>query len=153
MAISLHLKDIADAISAISITGVTVKDVNQLSGSWVSLPNVLYPNIDGPWVTDFSLDYKAFVRGVSAPVNPSYTLHYRFLGVAVGDLAILPAAYNDLIDKVILIINAIMGEDDPYSGGVNMELDDISDLHPLPDPAGNMFYGCDFALRVEEIQN
>jgi hypothetical protein len=29
----------------------------------------------------------------------------------------------------------------------------VTDLHPLPDPVGNMFYGFDIALRVEEIQN
>jgi hypothetical protein len=153
MAFSLKLSEIADAIAALSVSGVTVKDRNELTASWAGTPNVLYPNIDGPWVTDLSLDYRAMIRGTNAPVNVSYTLNYRFLGVQVGDLAILPTAYSNLIDKVIAIINALVAMDSPYSGAMNIEIAAVSDLHPLADPAGNMYYGCDFALRVEEIQN
>jgi hypothetical protein len=153
MTVSLNIANIADAIAAVSITGVTIKDVDQVAGSFLGQSSILYPNIDGPFMTDFSLDYKAIIRGASAPVNPFYTLNYRYLYVQVGDIAILPKAYGDCFTKLIAILNALIGVDAPYSGGVNMEIADVTDLHPLPDPVGNMFYGFDIALRVEEIQN
>lgn len=151
MAFSLHLANIADSIAGISITGVTVKDKDQIAGSWASLPNVLYPNPDG-WITDFGLDFAAITRGTNAPVNVRYTLNYRFLGVQVGDIATFPASYSALVDKVITIINAIEAVHAPYSGSVDMQVTGL-ELGPLTDPAGNQYFGADIALSVEEIQN
>ena len=151
MTVSLNLANIANSIAAISISGVTVKDKDEVVANWTPIPNVLYPNPDG-WITDFSIDYKAITRGAAAPANFIYTLNYRFLGVQVGDLSTFPVSYSALVDKLILIINAIFSEDDPYSGGVNMELGAV-DLGPKMDPAGNQYFGADFALMIEEIQN
>ncbi len=151
MTISLNLANIADAISQISISGVTVKDKDQIAGSWVSTPNVLYPNPDG-WITGFTINYQAITRGAAAPANIRYTLNYRFLGVQVGDMATFPVSYSALVDKVIAIINAIYAVDAPYNGSVDMFVDNI-ELGPMTDPAGNQYFGADFALSVEEIQN
>jgi hypothetical protein len=153
MAFSLQLASIVDAIAAVSISGVTIKDVDQVAGSFLGQSSILYPNIDGPFVTDFRLDYKAITRGSTAPVNALYTLNYRYLYVAVGDIALLPKAYSDVFTKLITILNALAAVHAPYSGGVDMEIAAVTDLHPLPDPVGNMFYGFDIALAVEEIQN
>ena len=151
MTIDLNLTRIADAISKISIPGVTVRDVNELSASWASVPNVLYPNPDG-WITDFAINYQAVTRGTASPANFVYTLHYRFLGVQVGDMAAFGASYAALVEKVVLIIQAIFAVDAPYSGAMNMELGAVT-LGPLTDPAGNNYFGADFALSIEEIQN
>jgi hypothetical protein len=151
MAFSLNLANIADAIAAISISGVTVKDKDQIAASWVSTPNVLYPNPDG-WITDFRLEYKAIPRGSAAPVNVMYTLNYRFLGVQVGDMATMPVSYSDLVSKVIAIINAVVAVHAPYDGGVDLVVQSV-DLGPMTDPAGNQYYGADLAFSVEEIQN
>jgi hypothetical protein len=153
MAFSLQLANIVDAIAAVSISGVTVKDVDQVAGSFLGQSSILYPNIDGPFVTDFSLDYQVIGRGANAAVNVFYTLNYRYLYVQVGDIAILPKAYNDVFTKLIAVLNAFAGLSNPYSGAVIMEIAAVTDLHPLPDPVGNMFYGFNIALRVEEIQN
>lgn len=151
MAFSLYLSSIADAISQISITGVTVKDKDQLSASWVVLPNVLYPN-DEAWITNFELDYQTVMRDADAAVNVGYTLNYRFLGTQVGDIGTFPAAYSDLIDKFVAITNALEAVPAPYSGRVQMQVADIS-IGPKIDPAGNQFFGIDFALQITELQN
>jgi hypothetical protein len=153
MTFALNLSNIADAISQISISGVTVKDRDQIAASWVSTPNVLFPNTEGEgWVTDFSMDFKAMIRGASAPVNVTYTLNYRFLGVQVGDIATFPVSYSALVDKVIAIINAMVAIHAPYDGGVNMEIASVS-IGPRDDPVGNKYFGADIALRIEELQN
>ena len=152
MTTSLYLASITNAIASISITGVTVKDKDEVVANWTPVPNVLYPNPNG-WVSDISLDYVANLRGATAPLNVSYLLNYRFLGTQSGDLAIFPVALSNLVDKVILIVNAIVATHAPYSGKVDMELAGISSPGPLPDPAGNTYFGCDLSFRVTEMQN
>jgi hypothetical protein len=151
MTVSLKLASIADAISAISISGVTVKDKDQIAASWVSTPNVLYPNPDG-WITNFSLDYVALMQGTTAPMDISYTLNYRFLGVQVGDLSIFPTAYSSLVDKLILIVNAVIAVPAPYSGTVELKLGNIN-IGARTDPTGNNFFGADLSFLITEQQN
>jgi hypothetical protein len=151
MTVSLYLASIADAISQISISGVTVKDKDQIAGSWVSAPNVLYPKPDG-WITGFGLEFATVLQGALAPMDISYTLNYRFLGTQVGDIATFPIQYSDLIDKFIVIVNTIIANPAPYSGRVEMILGNV-DIGPKQDPVGNNYFGVDFALRIKEVQN
>ena len=151
MTVSILLSSIADSIAGISISGVTVKDRDQISASWLSVPNVLYPHPD-EWITDFTIQYDSLLQGADAPMTIGYTLHYRFLGVQVGDLATMPVAYSALVDKVIAIANALIAVPGPYSGKVQMVLSDPQ-LGPRTDPAGNQYYGADFSLQIQEMQN
>jgi len=151
MTVSLNLANIADAISNISIAGVTVKDKNEMSGSWISKPNVLFPNPEA-WVTGFGMTWDAMLQNADAPMTITYTLNYRFLGVAVGDISAFPASYSALVDKLILIINAIISTPAPYSGRIEMKIGDVS-IGPKADPAGNNYFGADFAVSISEQQN
>lgn len=151
MTTALFLSSIANSISQISIAGVTVKDKDEIVGSWLSLPNVLYPNPDG-WITGFSIQYDTVLQGASAPATISYSLNYRFLGVAVGDISIMPVAYSSLVEKLVLIINAIIATPAPYSGRVEMRIGNVS-IGSRTDPAGNNYYGADFAVVIQELQN
>ena len=151
MTVALFLSSIADSISAISITGVTVKDKDQIAGSWEATQNVLYPNPEG-WITGFGLEYDALMQGASAPMTINYTLNYRFLGVRVGDLSTFPVSYSLLVDKFVLVINAIIATPAPYSGRVTMQIGDVS-IGPKVDPIGNNYFGADFAVSISEMQN
>ena len=151
MSASLLLANVADAISQISVSGVTIKDKDQLAGSWVSLPNVFYPNPDN-WITGFVIQFDSVMQGATAPMTYKYTLNYRFLGVQVGDMAVFPVSYSALVDKVIAIVNALQAIQAPYSGKVQMIVGDLQ-LGPKDDPSGNQFFGADFALQIEELQN
>lgn len=151
MTVSINLANIANSIAAISISGVTVKDRDEVSGSWLSIPNVLYPKPDG-WISGFTLNYDTVMQGASAMMTVGYTLTYRFLGVQVGDIAIFPVAYSTLVDKLVLIINAMLSTPAPYSGKVEMRLSGV-DIGPRADPAGNNYFGADITLQITEMQN
>lgn len=153
MTVSLYLSSVCDAIAALSVAGVTVKDKNEISPSWVSQPNILYPNPNQRgFITDFSLVFDSVLQGADAPVTISYTLNYRFLGTQIGDMATFPLAYSDVIDKAILIVNAIIAMPAPYSGKVEMVQGPIS-VGDFIDPAGNAYHGADLALRIKEMHN
>ena len=152
MTFSLNLTNITNAIAALSISGVTIKDVDEIAASWKAVPNVLYPNPrDDGFITDFGLDYASTMRGASAPVNVRYVLHYRFLGMEVGDLSTFKKAYSDTLSKLISIINALEEVSAPYSGAVDMEIVAPINIGARPDPAGNMYHGADIALKITEI--
>jgi hypothetical protein len=150
MTVSLNLANVSNAIAALSISGVTVKDKDEIVGSWVSIPNVLYPKPDG-WITGFGIDYVTVLQGANAPMNISYTLNYRFLGVQIGDISTFPVSYSQLVDKLVLIINAIIAMDAPYSGSVEMKIGGV-EIGPRIDPAGNNYFGADFAVHIMEMQ-
>src|SRR3990172_8976142 len=99
MTVSLNLANVANAIAAISIPDVTVKDKDEIVGNWTPLPNVLYPN-PYDWITDFGIEYVTVMQGATAKMDISYTLNYRFLGVQVGDISTFPASYSALVDKL-----------------------------------------------------
>lgn len=151
MTTAIYLANIMDAISQLSISGITIKDKDQLSASWISLPNVLYPHPDN-LIENFGLEYQSLVQDASGPVNVTYTLNYRYLDVAVGDLAVFPVSFSDLIDKAITIANAMIAVRAPYSGRVLMTLGGIS-VGPREDPVGNQYFGADIALNILELQN
>lgn len=153
MTITMLLPNIADSISQISIDGITVKDVNELSGSWKNTNHILYPNPEQPgWITNFKLNYQSILKGANAPVDISYTLNYRYLSVAIGDVAQFPKAYNDLVNEVASIVAAIMGVPSPYSGKVGMEIGNVI-LGGRKDLAGNDYHGADIQLLITEQQN
>lgn len=151
MTFSLNLKNITDAISNLTITGVTIRDYDGIAANWTSTPNVLYPK-PGSLISDFRIEYQTVLQGKTAPQNVSYSLHYRFLGTQLGSPDIFSAAYAALVDKVVAIINALDDVVAPYSGKVEMSIGGVN-LGPLIDPAGNTFYGADLDLAIVEMQN
>lgn len=151
MSFSCHIVDIANAISNISISGVTVKDKDEVVASWLEQPNVLYP-LPEAWINDFGVRFDAITRGAAAPSTVNYRLTYRFLGTQVGDLSTFPQGYSNVVDKLVLIVNAFMTLDSPYSGGMDLKIDSVS-IGPRIDPAGNNYFGADISLLIEEQQN
>lgn len=152
MTVSLALATVADSISKISISGVTVKDVNELSASWKSLPNVLYPRPDG-FVT--GLRFKTDSYGINGAEKGTFTynLTYRFLGTAVGNMGTFGQAYSDALTKIIAIVNAIVADDTITGATKDFRLGTIANIGPMPDPSGNVFHGADITFVVEEFVN
>lgn len=146
-----YMASIVSAISQLTITGITIKDIDEVAASWVSLPKVLYPNIDD-FVTNFELNYPTFVQDGTGPVDIKYSLNYRYLSTQVGDMATVAVQSNLVLAEVISIVNKMLTVRAPYDGRVLMTLGDLS-IGARLDPAGNQYFGADFALNVEEIQN
>ncbi len=145
MAINVQIATVADSISKLSISGVTIKDINELSSSWKSLPNVLYPRPDN-FVTDIALTP---VELTKSKYDLRYTLNYRFLNIQLGNDAVLFAGYATLIAKIVLIVNAIVTNHN-LTGAIDVSFSGITAIGALPDPAGNVYHGADFSIDVLE---
>lgn len=153
MTFSLYITSITAAIANMSVTGVTIKDKDEIFIAANGLANTLIPNpnADG-FITNFDIQYDSLLQGAEAPSTVSYTLNYRFLGVTIGDAASWSKAYSDIVDKLVLIVNAIVALPGPFSGRIEMKLSDVS-IGAKEDPSGNLFHGADFALAITEMQN
>lgn len=145
MAISVQIATVADSISKLSISNVTIKDIDQLSASWKSLPNVLYPRPEN-FITGVSLIPAVMSK---QKYDLHYVLNYRFLNVQLGNDAVLFATYPALIAKIVLIANAIITNHN-LTGVIDVSFGGITAIGALPDPAGNAYHGADFAINVLE---
>lgn len=148
---TLSVVTIADSISKLSVTGVTIKDINEIPDSVINgdCPMVI-PKPDG-FVSDFELERMAMSSGTANVWNVSYTLTYRFLHSEIGlGLGILDA-YPGMVDKVCDFVDKMLVSD-TVTGAVDLEVADISAFGPVSDPSGKMFHGCDISFRILEFE-
>ena len=151
MTINVRFADVVESISNFSISGVNIRDVNTIPENAMDMCPIFFPRPDG-MVTDIIFTRVTLGSDGSALMDMEYTLNYRFLYAEIGSGDVL-ANYTGLIEKLALICKAIFTNDTP-SGAVDMQLQSISNIGPLPDPVGmNVYHGVDIALRVlEHIQ-
>lgn len=149
MTITLYLSQVTSDIAALNVPGITFIDYDGIVSSWKAKANVFYPNQEG-FITDFKAEWQSFEKGAGAAVDILYTLHYRFLGVQIGDSSTVITAYPDMVNNMTEIIETLLETDRPYSGRVDMSVSEMT-FGVRADPVGNMYYGADIALNVREM--
>lgn len=150
MTIDINLEDVASAIAALSIAGVTVRDIDNIPVNAKTMIPVLYPVPNG-FVTDLIWSRETFGTESVQAMNLTYVLHYKYLHAIVGSGGSLLSVYGAMIRNIIKIIKAIF-EDSDLGGAVDVTLNTISDIGVHTDPAGEMqFHGVDITLKVTEF--
>jgi len=148
MAITSTISTVADSISNLSVSGVTIKDIDQIPESAAMLCPLLIPQPDN-FVTDLSVSFETFGSNGSAKINTNYTLNYVFLFCEVGSGLGAFAAFSGLVAKLSAILVAI-NSNDAITGAVDVKINSIGNIGVITDPAGNEFWGLMFSLRVLE---
>ena len=136
-----------DSIAGLIISGVTIKDIDQIPEAARLLTPLIIPQPNN-FVTDLSVTFETFGSNGSAKINTNYTLNYVFLFCEVGGLSAF-AAFSGLIEKLSAILVAI-DSNDAISGAVDVKINSIGNLGVITDPAGVEFWGLEFSLRVLE---
>lgn len=148
MAITSSIGTVADSISGLTISGVTIKDIDQIPDSARMLTPLLIPRPDN-FVSDISVSFETFGSNGSAKINTNYTLNYVFLFCEVGAGLGAFAAFSGLMTKLSAILVAI-NSNDAITGAVDMKVNSIGNIGVVSDPAGNDFWGLEFSLRILE---
>lgn len=149
MTIANSLLTVADSISKISVSGVTVLDADQLPESALSRLPVLFLQPENP-ISDVTFERVSFGGGGTAKMDFTYTLNYRLLYSVVGSGGGLLANYSQMLAKVELILEAIFANDN-LTGAVDVQLAGMNTNGPFTDPAGEiMYHGAEFSLRIME---
>lgn len=147
MTIASTISTVTDGIAGLIISGVTIKDIDQIPEAARLLTPLVIPQPNN-FVTDLSVTFETFGSNGSAKINTNYTLNYVFLFCEVGGLSAF-AAFSGLIEKLSAILVAI-DSNDAISGAVDVKINSIGNLGVITDPAGVEFWGLEFSLRVLE---
>lgn len=148
MTVAVNIETVAGSIAALSISGVTIKDYDNIPDNAVGLCPVMLPQPNG-YITDIAPSFESFGSNGSARMNLAYTLNYVFLHSEIGSGINAYAAFGDLMTKLAGIFVAIMSND-AISGAVDVRLQSVGNVGVVTDPAGNEYWGILFSLRVLE---
>lgn len=150
MTLTVGIVTIADSISNLSISGVSVKDIDQIPESALSVLPVLFPRPQ-KWITDISFPIKSLGGDENRAIDCTYVMNYRYLHAVVGSGGGLLAVYASLIANLILIVKAILSNSSP-TGAIDMSIAYITDIGVLTDPAGEtQYHGVEFGIRILEF--
>src|SRR5687767_6199894 len=119
MTITSAFSTITNSIAALSISGVTIKDVDEIPQSGNLILPILFPR-PNDFVTDFSQTLQSFGSGGTAKMDFEYNLNYVFLYAEMGSGLGTFEIYNGLITKLSAILVAI-ASNDAVSGLVDLQ--------------------------------
>ena len=149
---ALAFATICDSIAGISVSGVTIKDINEIPES-VTVRDcpIMYPEPDG-FISGLTYTRDSTGSGSVALATVNYNMTYAFLYTSVGSGRGLFDVYDDMLTKVGLIIDAIIISDG-ITGVVDLTIGDAIQFGAVPDPAGNMFIGTRLVFQIVEFIN
>jgi hypothetical protein len=152
MTVTINFATVADSISKLSISGVTVKDLDEITASRLGQAALLAPIPDG-FVTNIRfIDDAQTGGGLVRPMRLMYTLNYRYFHCQIGNILNFNA-YSSMIINIVAILAALVNNDVNLSGAIQTELPRVSNIGPVLDPDGNAYHGCDISLDVMQFIN
>jgi hypothetical protein len=149
MTITSAFSTVTNSIAALSISGVTIKDIDEIPQSAQLLGPVLIPQ-PNDFVTEFTQTFQSFGSNGTAKVDFGYTLNYVYLHCEAGSGISSFDIYAGLITNLSAIVVAI-ASNDAVSGLVDLKIASISNIGVIEDPSGNQYWGVLLGLRVLEF--
>jgi len=149
---ALAFATITNSIAAISVSGVTIKDIDEIPES-VAVRDcpIMYPEPDG-FISGLTYTRDSTGPGSTALATVNYNMTYAYLHTSVGSGRGLFDVYDAMLTKVGLIIDAIIISDG-ITGVVDLTIQDVSQFGAVPDPSGNMFIGTRLVFQIVEFIN
>lgn len=147
MALALSL--IPARIAAVSVAGLTIKDVSGIPEAWDGRAPILYPN-PVEFVTDLSIEDNSFGLNPYARKTLSYTLNYTFLHSAVWTGRINFPNYAAMVEMAADILYTFARTE--ITGALSFEVS-AGNFGPVSDPSGNIGHGCNIQFAIMEFIN
>lgn len=148
---TLAIATLCNSIAGISVTGLTVKDIDEIKEEF--LPRdcpVLYPEpVD--FVTNLTADRAAFGVGSGSRWNVEYDLKYTLLYAPIGSGRGMEMI-SPTVTLAFAIVDAILALS-TLSGAVLVTFGGLSMPGPMGDPAGTGFFGVQITLHVLDLVN
>lgn len=141
MSTTFDVVTVTNAIESLSISGVTIKDVDTITQSIGLGFAVLMPRPDD-FITDISIEPAELTK---QNLDVRYTLHYQYFHCAVGNN--LFGDFKPLMDKIALIIKAF-SNDATLTGSIDGGLPTIDRVGPIMDASGNRYHGAEFSMPI-----
>jgi len=144
MSTTVDFTTVTNSIAALNISGVTVKDVDEVTDTTKMSPATLAPRPE-----DFVTGISLVPAELSQQDNDlTYTLHYRYYHCQiVRGLGGMLASYSGLITKAAAILLAF-SNDATLTGATNNTAPQIENIGPVNDPAGNVYLGFEISIQI-----
>jgi hypothetical protein len=138
---------VTNSIAALTISGVSICDVDEISDA-VGLDTAVLAPMPAGFISDIALTYDEITQQLC---RLEYTLNYRYYHCKIaGGLGGLFATYAGLITNAAAIMLAF-SNDATLAGAMNNTAPIISGIGPVTDPTGNGFHGFDISLRIMQF--
>lgn len=148
---ALKIPEIITSIAGLGVSGVTILDANAIDDEIKRRATpimMLAPNFfNNPKYT-----YDSFGTGAVATITIKYVLLWRFFYAEVGVERGQADIFQGFIDKVALIIDAVIASD-ATTDAIHIQVSNVGAFGVVTDPTGNQFYGCDISIAVTEFIN
>ena len=145
----VKIATVLDSISKLSVSGVTIKDVDEIPQEVTErLCPILFPSPDG-LVTGLTVTPQSFGAGTSGKNDVNYTLNYVYLHAPIGSGRFIADNVSAMVAKVVLILNALIAND-AVTGSVDIE-PSIGEFGVIEDLSGNQFHGVTITIKVLEF--
>ena len=147
---ALAFDTVANSIAALSVTGLTIKDIDEIPPKVDIRAPTLIPLPD--YVTDFDVDLDSFGGGSTAKMTVTYTLGYRMCYKPAGSGRDDLEYYDDMIKLVADFLDAVLAIE-TLTGAIDIMPLEVVNMGLVNDPADNSYVGCDIRLMVQEFVN
>jgi hypothetical protein len=146
---TIDFATVTNSISHLSISGVAVKDINELSDALGTLAG---GGILSPIPDNFITGYRAVPVDTSyQQQNVYYTLNFRYYHCPIGGgMNGLFSAYAGLIANLALILKAFCSSV-TLSGAMTNGAPQVLRVGPVQDAAGNQYHGADIAINIMQF--
>jgi len=147
MSATIDLTTVTNTIEGLTISGVTILDVDEIIESMQMNPATLAPRPED-FVTDMMV-----TRDESSGrlLQLSYVLHYRYYHCPIaGGLGGIFASYSAMMTNIVAI-QLKLSDDAQLTGSMDTMEPQPFNIGPVQDPAGNTFLGCEFSIRVMQF--
>ncbi len=146
MTVTIHTEDVITAISNLSITGVTVCDLNEIPDGADERRSYLIPSPgEPPFVSEFEIERVTFghsLAGQNATYRLNYKLLYKPVGTGRGLKDVIPGLTTMAVNVVEAIQSAVT-----LNGAVTWKAR-LDNMVIITDPSGTPWDGWNISIEV-----
>ena len=149
---ALHISEILDAIAALTVTGLTILDADQIPVEMTQRDcPVLFPRPD-EFITDFTSERQSFGPASAAARDVTYTLNFILAYAPVGTGRGIFEPYKNMLVLAYKVIDAIHADDDLSDYGLDVTAR-IGNVGLVSSPGGAQYHGCVISFDILELVN
>jgi len=148
---ALRVATISNSIAALSVSGLVLKDIDEIPAEVGDRTPILIPMPD--YMTDFEMVRDSFGSGDTAKMTVQYTLNYRLCYIRAGaGRANVLEYFDNMVSMCAAIMDAVLAIG-VFTGAEDIVPVGIVNMGIVNDPADQPYYGCDLSFRVLEFVN
>lgn len=144
----LRLADVATAIAALTVPGVTILDLDQMKQALTGNDCPLFgpSSHEPPFLSEWE-NQRITLQGNQ---RNAYTLNYKLFQAPIGADRGLFRQWPDMVENARKIVEAIQAVP-RVDGCKSIGLAGMPQFGPVVDASGQQFHGATFALRIVEF--